>query len=187
MLIGYMRVSSLTDRQNTDLQRDALLAAGVDERHIFEDKVSGSKKERPGLTKVLDYLKSGDVLVIWKLDRLGRSLPHLFEIIENLRARNIQFKCLTEPIDTTTAHGELLFSIFGAMAQYERSLIQERVKAGLEAAARRGRRGGRPRAISEETLESIQRDLADGKSKSEVCKIYNVKRSTLNDALGRDQ
>jgi DNA invertase Pin-like site-specific DNA recombinase len=127
MLVGYVRVSSTDDRQSTDLQRDALLSAGVDQRNIYEDRASGSRDDRPSLKTSLGYLCRGDVLIVWKLDRLGRSLPHLIEIINHLQGRGIGFKSVTEAIDTTTAMGELLFHIFGALAQYERSLIRERV------------------------------------------------------------
>ena len=150
MLIGYMRVSTDSDRQSTDLQRDALISAGVDERHIFEDKASGSKDDRAGLAQALEYVKSGDTLVVWKLDRLGRSLPHLIEIVNQLKSKGVGFKSLTEGMDTSSPSGELLFHVFGALAQFERSLIQERVNAGLAAAKKRGRIGGRPRAIPQE-------------------------------------
>ena len=144
MLVGYMRVSTDGDRQVLDLQRDALLAAGVDERHLFEDRASGSRGDRAGLAKALAFIRPGDCLVVWKLDRLGRSLPHLLTTVTDLKKRGIAFRSLTEQMDTTTPQGELLFHIFGALAQFERSLIQERVQAGLAAARRRGRRGGRP-------------------------------------------
>ena len=107
MLVGYMRVSSDSDRQTTALQRDALLAAGVDERHLFEDKASGARDDRPGLTRALDFVRPGDCLVVWKLDRLGRSLPHLPSIVTSLRDRTVAFRSLTEQMDTTTPHGEL--------------------------------------------------------------------------------
>ena len=129
MLIGYMRVSSESDRQTTDLQRDALLMAGVDERHLFEDKASGARDDRPGLAKALEFVRAGDCLVVWKLDRLGRSLSHLLTIVTSLKEKGVAFRSLTEQMDTTTPHGELLFQLFGALAQYERALIQERVKA----------------------------------------------------------
>ena len=116
MLIGYMRVSSVDERQSVDLQRDALVQAGVDERHIFQDKASGARDDRPGLKKCLSYIKSGDTLVVWKLDRLGRSLPHLLTIIEDLKAKSVSFRSLTEQMDTTTSHGELMFSLFGPSA-----------------------------------------------------------------------
>ena len=145
-----MRVSSDNDRQTTDLQREALLHAGVDARHLFEDKASGARDDRPGLAQALDYVHPGDCLVVWKLDRFGRSLAHLLHIVTDLQARGVAFRSLTEQMDTTTPHGELLFHVFGALAQYERALTQERVKAGLVAARRRGTYGGRPHAISAE-------------------------------------
>ncbi|WP_010301873.1 recombinase family protein [Candidatus Odyssella thessalonicensis] len=185
MLIGYMRVSSEGDRQTTDLQRDALLQAGVDPRHIFEDKASGAKDKRPGLQKALEFLQSGDCLIVWKLDRLGRSLTHLLDIITTLHKKGISFRSLTEQMDTTTPHGELLFSLFGALAQYERALTRERVIAGLESAKRRGRRGGRPRVIDDEKMEAILEALKGGTSKAAICRNFNVKRATLYDALGR--
>ena len=185
MLIGYMRVSSDNDRQNTDLQRDALLAAGVDSRNIFEDRASGARDDRPGLAKVLAFVQPGDVLVVWKLDRLGRSLTHLIEIITGLKANQVGFRSLTEGMDTSTASGELLFHVFGALAQYERALIKERVLAGLDAARRRGKIGGRPAAISKEKLEAIVAALENGASKSSICRTFDVKRSTLIETLQR--
>ena len=185
MLIGYMRVSSDTDRQTTALQRDALLAAGVDERHLFEDKASGARDDRPGLKSCLQYVKTGDTLVVWKLDRLGRSLPHLLTIVAGLRETGVAFRSLTEGMDTTTPHGELLFHLFGALAQYERALTQERVQAGLAAAKGRGRRGGRPLAIGPEKLEAIIAALESGASKAAVCRNFEIPRSTLIDTLAR--
>ena len=132
MLIGYMRVSSDSDRQSTDLQRDALLATGVDVRHLYEDRASGAKDDRSGLAQALEFVRPGDVLVVWKLDRLGRSLSHLLAIVNALKDKQVAFRSLTEGMDTTTASGELLFHVFGALAQYERALIQERVVAGLD-------------------------------------------------------
>ena len=134
MLIGCMRVSSDSDRQSTDLQRDALLAAGVDARHLFEDHASGAKDDRVGLTRALEFIHPGDVLVVWKLDRLGRSLSHLLALVTSLKDKRVAFRSLTENLDTTTPSGEFLFQVFGALAQYERALIQERVVAGLAAA-----------------------------------------------------
>ncbi|WP_322996467.1 recombinase family protein [Castellaniella sp.] len=186
MFVGYMRVSSDNDRQTTDLQRDALIAAGVDDRHLFEDRASGAKDSRPGLGKCLDYLKAGDTLVVWRLDRLGRSLPHLLDIIAGLREKGVAFRSLNEGMDTATPHGELLFHLFGALAQYERALTRERVMAGLEAARRRGRRGGRPVAIDAEKLESILAALEAGASKASVCRTYGIPRSTLIDTLARN-
>ena len=186
MLVGYMRVSSDNNRQTTNLQRDALIQAGVDERHLFEDKASGSRDDRPGLAQALDYVCPGDCLVVWKLDRLGRSLPHLLSIVTDLQSRGVAFRSLTEQMDTTTPHGEFLFSVFGALAQYERALAKERIMAGLEAAKRRGKRGGRPIAISEETMDGIREALKNGASKAAVCRTFGVKRSTLYDALARE-
>jgi DNA invertase Pin-like site-specific DNA recombinase len=185
MLVGYMRVSSDSDRQNTDLQRDALLAAGVDARHLFEDHASGARDDRLGLSKALEFVRPGDVLVVWKLDRLGRSLSHLLSIVTTLKGRQVAFRSLTEGMDTTTASGELLFHVFGALAQYERALTHERVIAGLAAAKRRGRVGGRPAAIVGEKREAIIAALNGGMSKAAVCRNFGVKRTTLIDTLAR--
>ena len=185
MLVGYMRVSSESDRQSTDLQKDALIKAGVDERHLFEDHASGASDDRPGLAAVLDFLKPGDVLVVLKLDRLGRSLSHLLTILKALKEKQVAFKSLTEGMDTTTTAGEMLFHVFAALAQYERSLIQERVIAGLEAAKKRGRVGGRPLAITGEKLEAILEALKNGMSKSAACRNFGVKRTTLIETLSR--
>lgn len=185
MLVGYMRVSTDGDRQVLDLQRDALLAAGVDERHLFEDRASGSRGDRAGLAKALAFTRPGDCLVVWKLDRLGRSLPHLLTTVTGLKERGIAFQSLTEQIDTTTPQGELLFHIFGALAQFERALIQERVQAGLAAARRRGRRGGRPVAIDPEKLGAVIASLDGGATKAAVCRTFGIRRSTLIDSLAR--
>ena len=185
MLVGYMRISSDKDRQVFDLQRDALVNEGVDLRHIFQDKASGAKDDRSGLKDALDFMQAGDTLIVWKLDRLGRSLPHLLKIVTDLQKRNIGFKSITENMDTSTAHGEFIFSMFGALAQYERSLIQERIKSGLEAAAKRGKKGGRPRVISEEKMNAIKDALNAGASKASICRTFNVKRTTLFDNLQR--
>lgn len=180
-----MRVSSESDRQSTDLQRDALLAAGVDERNLFEDKASGAKDDRPDLTKALEFVKAGDCLVVWKLDRLGRSLSHLLTIVTDLKEKGVAFRSLTEQMDTTTPHGELLFQLFGALAQYERALIQERVKAGINAAKLRGRHSGRPRALDDEKLKAVIAALENGTSKAAVCRTFGIPRSTLIDSLAR--
>jgi DNA invertase Pin-like site-specific DNA recombinase len=185
MLVGYLRVSSADERQSLDLQRDALLAAGVDERHLHLDKASGARDDRPGLNACLADLRPGDVLVVWKLDRLGRSLPHLLAIVADLKARGVAFRSLTERMDTTTPHGEFLFSVFGALAQYERALTRERVLAGLAAARRRGRKGGRPPALDPEKVEQIVAALEGGASKASVCRTFKVPRSTLVDTLAR--
>jgi len=185
MLVGYMRVSSADERQSVDLQRDALLAAGVDERHLHQDKASGARDDRPGLKACLADLRDGDVLLVWKLDRLGRSLSHLLAIITDLRLRGVAFRSLTEQMDTTTPHGELLFNLFGSLAQYERALIRERVAAGLASARRRGRTGGRPPALDPEKVEQIIAALNTGASKASVCRTFGVPRSTLLDTLRR--
>lgn len=185
MLVGYMRVSSDSDRQTTDLQRDALLVAGIDERHLFEDRASGAEDDRPGLISALAFVRPGDVLIVWKLDRLGRSLSHLLTIINSLRERKVGFRSLTEGMDTTTASGELLFHVFGALAQYERALTRERVIAGLAAAKRRGRVGGRPPAIAGEKLEAVITALEAGMSKAAVCRNFSLKRTTLIETLAR--
>ncbi|HRE72995.1 MAG TPA: recombinase family protein [Accumulibacter sp.] len=185
MLVGYMRVSSDSDRQSTDLQRDALLAAGVDARHLYEDRASGAKDDRSGLAMALEFVRPGDVLVVWKLDRLGRSLSHLLTIVNALKDKRVAFRSLTEGMDTTTASGELLFHVFGALAQYERALSQERVVAGLAAARRRGRIGGRPAVIVGEKLDTIIVALNGGMSKAAVCRNFGVKRTTLIETLER--
>jgi DNA invertase Pin-like site-specific DNA recombinase len=185
MLVGYMRVSRDTDRRTTDLQRDALLAAGVDPRHLFADTASGVRDERPGFQQALASVRSGDCLVVWKLDRLGRSLSQLLHILTTLQAQDVAFRSLTEQMDTTTPQGACLFRVFGALAQYERALTQERIRAGLEAARRRGTRGGRPKAISAEKLEAILAALHAGASKASLCRAFGVKRTTLYDALAR--
>ena len=185
MLVGYMRISTTDERQSVDLQRDALLAVGVDERHLHEDRASGTRDDRPGLKACLADLRPGDVLVVWKLDRLGRSLSHLIQIVDQLKSREIAFRSLTEAIDTTTPHGEFLFHLFGSLAQYERALIKERVAAGLAAARRRGRKGGRPPTIDPEKVEQIIRALEGGTSKASICRSFKVARSTLLDTLRR--
>lgn len=185
MLVGYERISTDGGRQSADLQRDALVAAGVDARHIYADKLSGARDDRPGLKECLAFLKSGDTLIVWKLDRLGRSLSHLLATVSELEGRGVGFRSLTEGMDTTTAQGKLLFSVFGALAEFERSLIRERVNAGLAAAAKRGRKGGRPPALSTEKIEAITKALDQGASQASVCRSFGVPRSTLLDTLKR--
>ena len=185
MLVGYMRVSSADERQSVDLQRDALIGTGVDERHLHQDRASGARDERPGLKACLADLRPGDVLVVWKLDRLGRSLSHLIRIVEELKDRSVAFRSLTEAIDTTTPHGVFLFNLFGALAQYERALVAERVMAGLSAARRRGRKGGRRPSIDTEKMDQIIAALDGGVSKASVCRTFKVPRSTLIGTLDR--
>ncbi|MBI3578868.1 MAG: recombinase family protein [Ignavibacteriales bacterium] len=185
MLIGYMRVSSDSDRQSTNLQRDALLSAGVDVRHLYEDRASGAKNDRSGLAQALEFARPEDVFIVWKLDRLGRSLSHLLAVVNMLKDKRVAFRSLTEGMDTTTASGELLFHLFGALAQFERSLIKERVVAGLAAAKRRGRVGGRPTVIVGEKLDAIIAAINGGMSKAAACRNFGVKRTTLIETLTR--
>ncbi len=150
MQIGYMRVSKADGSQATDLQRDALTAAGVDPAHLYEDQASGKREDRPGLASCLKALRDGDTLVVWKLDRLGRDLRHLINTVHDLTGRGIGLKVLTghgAAIDTTTAAGKLVFGIFAALAEFERELIAERTVAGLASARARGRKGGRPSCV----------------------------------------
>ena len=159
--------------------------SGGGNRQLFEDKASGARDDRPGLAKALGFVRAGDCLVVWKLDRLGRSLSHLLTIVTRLREKDVGFRSLTEQMDTTTPHGELLFHLFGALAQYERALTQERIMAGISAAKRRGRHGGRPHALDAEKLESVIAALASGPSKAAVCRTFGIPRSTLIDSLAR--
>src|SRR5918992_168705 len=142
MLIGYARVS--TNEQHLDLQRDALRNAGVSAKHLYTDKITGTKAKRPGLEAALSHLREGDTFVVWRLDRLGRSLKHLIETVTALQEQHIAFKSITENIDTATPTGRLVFHLFRALAEFERNLIKERTMAGLSAARARGRKGGRP-------------------------------------------
>jgi len=174
-----MRISSETERQNTNLQRDALLKAGVKASNLFEDRASGAKTQRVGLQDALSILKSGDCLVVWKLDRLGRSLQHLLAIITGLKKNNISFRSLTEQMDTTTPHGELLFNLFGSLAQYERALTRERIMAGLEAAKRRGRIGGRPRLITAPVIDEIKMRLKKKESNKSIQRTMGISHSTF--------
>src|ERR687896_1060472 len=151
-LIGYARVS--TTEQHLHLQQDALTTAGC--LKIFTDTISGAKSERKGLSEALDFIRAGDTLVVWRLDRLGRSLKDLIERITDLHSRNIGFKSLTENIDTTTSGGKILFHIFGALAEFERDLIKERTRAGLTAARARGKKGGRPKALTASEIQELR-------------------------------
>jgi len=175
MLVGYARVS--TTDQNLDLQKDALLAAGCG--RIFTDTASGAKSQRPGLADALQCCRPGDTLVVWKLDRLGRSLPHLVETVRGFVARDIGFKSLQESIDTTTSGGKLVFHIFASLAEFERDIIRDRTKAGLSAARARGRKGGRPAGVDEKKRKAALALKKDpGRSVKEICGIVGISRNT---------
>jgi DNA invertase Pin-like site-specific DNA recombinase len=175
MKIGYARVSTL--EQNLDLQIDALKTAGC--KKIFTDKISGKNKCRPALDEALAYARTGDVIVTWKLDRLGRSLKHLIEVVTDLEERSVGFTSIQENLDTTSAGGKLIFHIFGAFAEFESDIIRERTKAGLEAARARGRKGGRKKLLTE-AQEKQLRVMAKDKSISvkEVCQTFGIARAT---------
>jgi DNA invertase Pin-like site-specific DNA recombinase len=179
MLIGYARVS--TQDQTLNLQKDALEKLGCNK--IFTDTASGTKAERKGLDEALEYVREGDTLVVWRLDRLGRSLKHLIETITELNSRKIGFKSIQENIDTTTSGGKLVFHIFGALAEFERDIIRERTQAGLQAARARGRLGGRPKARALNTPKKITlaQSLYNDKNNTidEICKTLNISRATL--------
>lgn len=179
MLIGYARVSK--NEQNLDLQRDALLRAGCNEKDIFTDKITGTKAERTGLEQALSHLRSGDTLVVWRLDRLGRSLKHLIETVTRLQGQGVAFQSITENINTDTSTGQLVFHIFGALAEFERNLIRERTIAGLEAARARGRLGGRPKVTSASSKVVMAKKLYADKTNEieEICKTLNISRATL--------
>src|SRR3989454_5483118 len=179
MLIGYARVS--TTDQTLNLPQDALEKIGCSK--IFTDTISGATTERKGLDEALEYVRAGDTLVVWRLDRLGRSLKHLIETITNLNNRKIGFRSITENIDTTTSGGKLIFHIFGALAEFERDIIRERTNAGLQAARARGRLGGRPKAKTLNTPKKVAmaQSLYEDKNNTidEICKTLNISRSTL--------
>jgi DNA invertase Pin-like site-specific DNA recombinase len=183
MLIGYMRVSKADGSQVLDLQRDALLAAGVQPNHLYEDLASGQRDDRPGLAACLKALRSGDTLVVWKLDRLGRDLRHLVNLIHDLTEREIGLKVLTghgAAIDTTTAAGKLVFGIFAALAEFERELISERTRAGLAAARARGRNGGRPYKMTPAKLRLAMAAMGQPETKvGDLCQELNITRQTL--------
>ncbi len=176
MLIGYARVSTL--EQNASLQIDALKQTGCEK--VFQDKISGAKAERPGLHEALEFLREGDTLVVWRLDRLGRSLKHLIETVMQLEERGIRFRSLQENIDTNTSGGRLIFHIFGALAEFERNLIRERTIAGLTAARARGRKGGRPKVL-DANKQALVRKLYDEKQHTvkEICQMLGIAKSTL--------
>lgn len=179
MKIGYARVSTID--QNPNAQRDALKAAGCEK--IVTEKVSGASLKRPKLEKLLHSLDAGDVLTVWRLDRVGRSLPHLLDVVGDLKARKVGFQSLNETIDTTTANGELIFHLFASMAQFERSLIVERTQAGLVAAKKRGVRLGRPPALTTAQVKHARKLIDSGERPSAVAGTMGVDRSTLYRAL----
>jgi DNA invertase Pin-like site-specific DNA recombinase len=183
VLVGYMRVSKADGSQTTDLQRDALLAAGVEPDALYEDKASGKRDDRPHLASCLKALRDGDTLLVWKLDRLGRDLRHLVNIVHELTERGVGLKVLTgqgAAIDTTTASGKLVFGIFAALAEFERELISERTKAGLASARARGRKGGRPYKMTPAKIRLAMASM--GKKDTNVgalCKELGITRQTL--------
>ena len=176
MKIGYARIS--TKDQKFDLQIDALENAGCEK--IFRDAASGAKAKRPGLDEAVNFARKGDVIVVWKLDRLGRSLKHLISTVNELSGEGIGFESLEEKLDTTTANGKLLFHIFGALAEFERELIRERTNAGLKAARARGRNGGRPKSLSQEDEQMVKK-LLDDKTIPirDICERFQISKSTL--------
>jgi DNA invertase Pin-like site-specific DNA recombinase len=175
MLIGYARVS--TQDQNLELQREALAKAGC--QKVFEDKVSGTRADRPGLGKTLEMLREGDTLVVWKLDRLGRSVKQLVELVSALHKQNVQFKSLTDSIDTGTPSGRFFFHVMASLAQMERELVVERTRAGLEVARALGRTGGRKRSMTDSKIASAKRLLASGVPPRDVAKDLGVSLATL--------
>ena len=176
MLIGYARVS--TQDQNLDLQKDELTKSGCEK--IFYDIASGAKSERAGLKDTLEYIREGDVLVVWKLDRLGRSLKHLIEIVSELNQKKIGFKSLRENIDTTSPGGKLIFHLFGALAEFEREIIRERTSAGLLAARSRGKKGGRPKSMDDKKIIMAKALYNDKKNSiKDICEILKVSKPTL--------
>jgi len=182
MLIGYARVSTL--EQDVALQIDALQKAGCE--RIFQDKISGAKSDRPGLQEALNFARKGDSIVVWRLDRLGRSLKHLIETVGQLEEQGIGFRSLQESIDTTTSGGRLIFHIFGALAEFERNLIRERTIAGLEAARARGRLGGRPKKLDAKKTD-LAYQLYDEKKYAvkEICHMLGISKPTLYAYLAR--
>lgn len=176
MLVGYARVS--TTDQNLDLQKDALQSAGCEK--IFTDVASGAKSTREGLDDGLAFMRPGDVLVVWKLDRLGRSLKHLIDVVTDLEQRGVGFRSLQESIDTTTSGGKLIFHVFGALAEFERDLIRDRTQAGLDAARARGKHGGRKRALTDKQIAMAAELMQNpNTSVADVCKTFNVSKATL--------
>jgi len=190
MQIGYVRVSKADGTQDHSLQLDALKAAGVTPKHVYEDRITGSRDDRPGLDACLKALRKGDVLVVWKLDRLGRSMQHLVNTVEDLAARGVGFKVLTgegASIDTTTAAGKFFFGVFASLAEFERALIRERTMAGLASARARGRVGGRRHALSKSKVRRAQAAMQHTDTDvGELAKELGVSRSTLYRYVGPD-
>jgi DNA invertase Pin-like site-specific DNA recombinase len=180
MLIGYARVS--THDQNLDLQRDALRATGCEK--LFEDQISGATRSRSGLEAAFEALRKDDTLVVWRLDRLGRSLSHLITTVEDLGKRGVGFRSITEAIDTTSSSGNLVFQIFGAIAEFERNLIRERTQAGLAAARARGRNGGRPPKLTPKKQQLLF-ETYDRREKPirELCEVFGISKKTLYEYL----
>jgi len=184
MLIGYARISKSDGSQTLNLQNDALISAGISPNNIYHDKVSGQKEQRPGLESCLKALRKDDTLIVWKLDRLGRSLKHLVNTIQDLTAKKISFKVLTGQganIDTTTANGKLIFGIFAALAEFERELISERTKAGLASARARGRKGGRKFQLTKAKVRLAQIAMKNKETPiSEICQeLGGITKQTL--------
>ena len=176
MIIGYARVS--TEDQNLDLQLDALKEAGC--KKILQDKISGVKEDRDGLLQVLDIVRPGDTLVVWKLDRLGRSLQHLISVVDELKEKDVFFRSIKESLDTSSSTGKLIFHIFGALAEFERDIIRERTMAGLKAARARGRIGGRPKIMDAGKVKLARTLMADNsRCVREICEILGVSKATL--------
>lgn len=186
MLIGYARVS--TEDQLLDLQREALTKAGVEPDRIYEEHVSGVKTRRPQLAECLRAMREGDVLVVWRLDRLGRSVPELIKIMDELKARDIGFRSISEAIDTTTAAGKMVFHVLAAFAEFERNLISERTKAGLKAARARGHRGGRKPKVDAKKLKAAKAMLGDPTvTMDEVAQTLGVGRASIYRAFEREK
>jgi DNA invertase Pin-like site-specific DNA recombinase len=181
LLVGYVRVSTI--EQNPQLQVDALVKEGVDQRHIFQDSKSGATTKRIALQEMFEFIKEGDTIVVWKLDRLARSLSDLINIMNLLKEKKIGLKSLTEHLDTTTPNGMLLFHLFGSIAQFEREIIRERSLAGMEAARLRGVFGGRRKALSETQVSAAKMLKSEGKTAIQIAEALNTSRSTIYRAL----
>jgi len=176
MNIGYCRVSTI--EQNLDLQLDALKKAGCD--RIFEDKASGSKDDREGLQMALKFARGGDCIIVWRLDRLGRNLSHLIETINSLSSRGVSFRSLTESIDSSTPSGRLVLHIFASLAEFERALLRERTKAGIESARARGRLGGRPKVLDEKRIAMLKTLTGNPEAKiNDIARVLGISRSSI--------